>query len=125
MAETLLLDDAQTVARLDSVALLLEWMRSMPAPSRKRFWGALAECSDGVQQVVVTLLRVVKNPHTTSVERQRALMTIADALFLNPDQEDGEYGQDLVASETYAASKVPPLAREVQKMNAQEAKFAQ
>ena len=125
MAETLLHDDAQTVARLDSVACLLEWMRSMPAPSRKRFWGALAECSDAVQQVVIRLLKVVKDHHTTPVERQRALMTIADSLFLNPDEEDGNYGQDLAASETYAASKVPPLAREVQKMNAQEAKFAQ
>lgn len=125
MAGTLLHDDAQTVARLDSVACLLEWMRSMPAASRKRFWSALAECSDAVQQVVITLLKVVKDPRTTPVERQRALMTIADALFLNPDEEDGEYGQDLAASETYAAAKVPPLAREVQKMDAQEAKFAQ
>jgi transcriptional regulator with XRE-family HTH domain len=125
MAEIVLHDDAQTIARLDSVACLVEWMRSMPAPSRKRFWGALAECSDAVQEVVVTLLQVVKDPRTTPVERQRALMTIADALFLNPDEEDGEYGQDLAASETYAASKVPSLAREVLRMNAQEAKFAQ
>lgn len=124
MAETRLHDNAQTITRLDSVACLLEWMRSMPAPSRKRFWGALAECSDAVQEVVVTLLPLVKDPHTTPVERQRALMTIADALFLNPDEEDGEYGQDLAASETYAASRVPSLAREVEKMDAQEAKFA-
>jgi transcriptional regulator with XRE-family HTH domain len=125
MTETLLHDDPQTVARLDSVACLLEWMRSMPAQDRKRFWGALAECSDAVQEIVVTLLQVVKDPRTTVIERKRALMTIADALFLNPDEQDGEYGMDLAASEPYAASKVPALAREVQKMNAQEASFAQ
>jgi transcriptional regulator with XRE-family HTH domain len=125
MAGTLLQDDAQTVARLDSVACLLEWMRSMPAASRKRFWGALAECNDAVHQVVVTLLSVVKDPRTTPVERQRALMTIADALLLNANDENGDYGQDLAASETDAGAKVPPLAREVQKLNGQEAQFAQ
>lgn len=123
MAETLLLDDAQAVARLDSVACLFEWMRSMPAAERKRFWGALAECNDAVQEVVVKLLGVVKNRHTTPVERQRALMTIADALFPNPN-EDGEYGLDLVASEANAAAASPPLAREVEKMDSQEATFA-
>ena len=37
MSETLLLDDPQAVARLDSVACLFEWMRSMPVADRKRF----------------------------------------------------------------------------------------
>jgi transcriptional regulator with XRE-family HTH domain len=124
MADTLLHDDAQTVARLDSVTCLFEWMRSMPAPTRKRFWGTLAECSDDIQQVVVRLLNVVKNAETSPNERQRALMTIADALSLNPD-EDGEYGQDLVASEANTAVRFPSLAQEVQKMDTQEATFAQ
>lgn len=124
MADTLLPDDPQTVQRLDSVACLFEWMRSMPTPARKRTWGALAECSDAIQQVVVNLLGVVKNPRTTPVERQRALMTIADALFPNSD-EGGEYGLDLAASEASAAAGSPSLAREVQKMDTQEATFAQ
>jgi transcriptional regulator with XRE-family HTH domain len=124
MAETLLLDDAQTVERLDSVACLLQWVRSMPTQERKRFWGALAECGDAVQEVVISLLRVVKDRNTTSIERQRALMTIADALYLNPDEEDGQYGQDLAASEAYAATRNAPLEREVQKMNTQEEAFA-
>jgi len=51
-------------------------------------------------------------------------MTIADALLLNPDDE-GEYGQDLVASETNAAAVYPSLRHEVQKMDAQEADFAE
>jgi transcriptional regulator with XRE-family HTH domain len=78
-----------------------------------------------VQQVVIKLLGVIKHPDTTPAERQRALMTIADALFLNPDETDGEYGQDLAVSESYAATAVPRLAREVEKMNTQEATFAQ
>jgi transcriptional regulator with XRE-family HTH domain len=122
MAETLLPDDPKTVERLDSVACLFEWLRSMPAPTRKHFWGALAECSDAVQEVVVRLLGVVKSPRTTAIERQRALMTIADALF--PNSESGEYGLDLIASEANAAAESLPLAREVQRMNTQEAAFA-
>ena len=123
MSETLLHDDPLTVERLDSVVCLFEWMRTMPAPIRKRFWGAFAESSDSVQQVVVTLLGVVKHSRTTPLERQRALMTIADALFLNPD-EDGEYGQDVVASEANAAARNQPLAHAVQKMDSQEETFA-
>lgn len=124
MAETLLPDDSQTVQRLDSVACLLEWIRSMPVPTRKRFFGALMECSDAIQQVVIGLLVVIKNPKTTAVERQRALMTIADALFPHAD-ENGEYGLDLVTSEAGAAAQSPSLTREVQKMDTREATFAQ
>ena len=123
MADTLLTDDPKTVERLDCVACLFEWTRSMPASTRKCFWGAIAECSDAIQEVVVRLLGVVKSPHTTPIERQRALMTIADALF--PNLEDGEYGLDLIASEGNAAAETPALAREVQRMNTQEATFAQ
>lgn len=124
MTETFLLNDPQAVARLDSVACIFEWTRSMSALDRKRFLGALIECSDDVQQVVVSLLNVVKDPRTTPAERKRALMTIADALFLNPCEEDGQYGQDLAAPEPCAAAKSAPLAREVRKMNVQEDSFA-
>jgi len=125
MTDAFLLNDPQAAKRLDSVACILEWTRSMPAGDRKRFLGALIECGDEVQQVVVSLLGVVKDPRTTAAERQRALMTIADALFLNPCEEDGGYGQDLAASEAYAAARSAPLAREVRRMDAQEETFAQ
>jgi transcriptional regulator with XRE-family HTH domain len=123
MAETLLPDDPKTVERLDSVACLFEWMRSMPASTRTRFWSALAECSDAIQEVVVRLLGVIKSPRTTAPERQQALMTIADALF--PNSEEGECALDLIASEANAAAETPALAREVERMNTQEATFAQ
>jgi transcriptional regulator with XRE-family HTH domain len=123
--DELLHDNPQTVARLDSIACLFEWMQELPLAERKRFLARLAECSDAVQRVVIKLLGVIKNPDTTPAERQRALSTIADALFINPDETDGGYGQDLAISEPYAAGKVPRLAREVEKMNTQEATFAQ
>jgi transcriptional regulator with XRE-family HTH domain len=123
--DELLHDDQRTVARLDALACLFEWMQAVPPAERKRFLTRLAECSDAVQQVVIKLLAVLKSPDTTPAERQRALMTIADALFINPDETDGGYGQDLAASESYAAARVPQLAREVEKMNSQEATFAQ
>lgn len=123
MAETLLPDDARTVADLESVARLLEWTRGMPEPDRRRFWATLAECSDDVQRLVVSMLGVLKSAESKPNERQRALMTLADALSLNPD-EDGEYGLDLVASEAEAAARTPSLARGVEKMDSQEATFA-
>lgn len=124
MTDTLLPDDPKTVQRLDSVACLLEWARSMPSPERKRFFGALAECSDAIQEAVGRLLHVVKGPETTPPERQRALMTMADALFPNSDKV-GEYGLDIAESEAGAAAENPSLAREVQRMDAQEATFAE
>jgi transcriptional regulator with XRE-family HTH domain len=69
------------------------------------------------------MLSVVESATATPAERKRALMTIADALSLNPD-DDGEYGQDLFASESKAAARFPHLAREVDKMDTQEATFA-
>lgn len=124
MADTLLPDDPQTVQRLDSVACLLEWMRSMPASTRKRFFGAIAGCSDATQQVVGRLIVVIKNTKTTPVERQRALLTIADALFPNSD-ESGEYGLDLATPAAGTSAENPSLAHEVQKMDTQQATFAQ
>lgn len=92
--------------------------------ARRLYSSAVSRSSDAIQQVVVRLIVVVKNPTTSPVERQRALMTIADALFPNAD-ENGEYGLDLVTSEAGAAAENPSLAREVQKMDTQEATFAQ
>jgi len=123
MAVTILDDNPQTVEILRSMTRLMEWMHSMPLKERRRCWAALAECSDELQEVVLRMVRIAENPQATPFERQRARMTIADALFLNP-YNDGEYGLDLIASESDATSRFPQLAREVQKMDTQEATFA-
>ncbi len=123
--DELLRDNPQTVARLDSIACLFEWIQALPTPARKRFLARLVECSDAVQKVVIRLLGVIKNPDTAPAERKRALSKIADALFVNPDETDGEYGQDLAGSEPCAVAKGPRLAGEVEKIHTQEATFAQ
>ena len=125
LQDELLHDSPQTIARLDSIAALFQWLQALPPTERKQFLARLAECGDAVQQVVIQLLGVIKDSETTPAERQRALLTIADALFINPDETDGGYGHDLTESEPFAAAKVPRLAREVEKMNTQEATFAQ
>ncbi len=124
MTDTLQLDDPRTVPRLEAVEIVFEWMRSMSVAERKRFQAMFVECSDDAQRVVVSLNGVVKDAATTPAERQRALMTIADALHLNPCEEDGRYGQDLAGSEAYAAARSAPLAGEVRRMDAQEESFA-
>lgn len=119
------IDNQETFERLNPIGCLFRWLQALPPVERKRFQARLAECSDAIQQVVIDLLDVLANPDTTPIERQRALSTIADALFLNPDETDGGYGQDLAVSEPYAAARVPSLAREVEKMDTQEATFAE
>lgn len=93
MTDTFLLDDPQAVARLESIVCILEWTQSMSVPDRTRFLGALGECGDQVQQTVLSLLSVLKDPQTTPVKRRQALGTIAERLFLVPCGEDGRNGQ--------------------------------
>ena len=86
MPDIQLTDDHKTVERLDSVACVLEWIRSMPEPSRQRFLAAITECCDEVQQVVARMLGIIKTPDATKEERRQALTSIAEALSLNPDE---------------------------------------
>ncbi|MBM3953788.1 MAG: helix-turn-helix transcriptional regulator [Planctomycetes bacterium] len=90
----------------------------------KGFLRHLLECSDDVRKVALEMLGVLNDPSLTPAEKQRAGMTLADALFPRSD-ECGEYGMDLQASESGAASRFPALANEVQKMKSQEAAFAE
>jgi len=123
MIQVELPDNPQTVELLQAMKQVMQWMRSMEKPARRRFLSALAECSDELQEVVFRMVNVVADSQSTPSERKRALMTIADVLSLNPDNE-GDYGMDLVASEADAAGKYTQLATEVEKMNSQEGAFA-
>lgn len=123
MTQVDLQDNPQTVELLQAMKRMMQWMQSMETRTRQRFLASLAECSDDLQEVVFRMVSVLENPQSAPFERKRALMTIADSLFLNPDHE-GDYGMDLVASEAQAAMEHPQLAAEVKKMNSQEAAFA-
>lgn len=123
MADLPLTDDAQTVAGLESITSLLEWMRSMPSPVQQRLWASLAECSDAIQQVVISMLRVLKNPGTSPQERQRALMMIADALSLGPG-EVNDCNQELLELEAGATQPSPSSVHKVENFVSQEAEFA-
>ena len=68
------------------------------------------------------MFAIADSQNATAQERQRALSTIADALFYRPHKD--KYGMDLAESERDAAKEYPLLAREVERMNSQEATFA-
>ena len=103
---------------------LIQFLFGMDSNSRVAFCRAVVECSDQLKQDVLQMLEIAANEERPTNERQRALMTVADALHLNPDK-DGRYGMNLVDSEADAAKEFPQLARKVEAMNNQEAEFAE
>lgn len=90
MADTVFVDDPQTVEALRAVARLMAWMRSIPQATRQRLVTAIAECSDEVRDVVLRMVSIVESPQATPADRQHALATIADALRLKSNDEDGQ-----------------------------------
>ncbi len=123
MANTFFADEPRTVELLQSMRILMRWLSSVPRETRQRLLGALAECSDEVQKVVFQMVSVVENPNATPLERHRALATIADVLFSNPD-DGNEFTQNSAASEAVVAAEYASPGREVQNMYCQEAAFA-
>lgn len=97
----------------------VRWSLRMPREQRKRWLAALIECSDEVQHVVVEMIKVIENPNSTELERTRAYSTIRDALdFQQP------YGTDLAEYEAHEAANDPEADRADQRMESQEAAFA-
>jgi transcriptional regulator with XRE-family HTH domain len=90
---------------------------------QRNFVKAYLECSDDLQQVVVSMFSILDSEKATEEERYRARTTIADTLFLNPHK--GRYGMNLVDSETDALKVNAALASEVRHMDEQELTFAQ
>lgn len=88
MADTVFVDDPQTVEALRSVTRLMAWMRSIPQATRQRLVTAIAECSDEVRDVVVRMVKVVESPEATPADRQHSLATIAEVLRLKPNEEE-------------------------------------
>lgn len=89
------------------------------------------ECSDSVQSVVRSMFAVLEHDQTTEEDRQRAISTIADALFLTPYEGHGPYGMDLATIERESAERHEQVERRsvvsnrLDQLDSQEATFAQ
>ena len=88
------------------------------------------ECSDEVQSVVRSMFAVLEHSLTTSEDRQRAITTIADALFVNPLEGHGNYGFDFLTAKRDASRKHeqverrPVVAARLDQLDSQESTFA-
>ena len=100
-------------------------------PKQRELIHLYLECSDEVRSVVRSMFAVLEHPLTTNEDRQRALTTIADALFVNPLEGHGNYGFDFLTAERDAARKTehverrPVVAARLGQLDSQEATFAQ
>ena len=98
-------------------------------PTQQDFIRRYMECSNDVQSVVRSMFAVLEHEDTTEEDRHRALATIADALFLNPEEGHGHYGLDFRKSQQQIATKHPDknrrpiIAKRLAKMDTQEATF--
>lgn len=99
-------------------------------PKQREMIQRYMECSDEVQSVVRSMFAVLEYEHSTDVDKQRAFSTIADALFLNPENGHGSYGLDLSRIERDSAKGHPNevrrnvLANRLDKLDEQETSFA-
>ena len=100
------------------------------SPEQREFIKRFIECSDEVQSVVRSMFAVLEYEHSTDDDKQRAFSTIADALFLNPENGHGSYGMDLARIERDSAmghpveSRRSVISNRLDQLQAQEASFA-
>ena len=86
------------------------------------FIHAFIECSDKVRDVAEEMLAILADADSSEEKKLHAKQVFASALF--PNQHKGEFGMDLVASESEAAENEPELAAHVNHMDRQETIFA-
>ena len=100
------------------------------SPEQREFIKRFMECSDVVQSVVRSMFAVLEYEHSTDEDKQRAFSTIADSLFLNPENGHGSYGMDLTRIERDSAmghpveSRRSVISNRLDQLDAQEASFA-
>ena len=100
-------------------------------PRQRQLIRRYLECSDSVQSVVRSMFAVLEHPLTTNEDRQRAITTMADALFLNPPEGHDNHGIDLSAVERDAAKKReqeerrPVVTSRLDQLDLPDATFAQ
>ena len=99
-------------------------------PEQRELIKRFIECSDEVQSVVRSMFAVLEYEQSTVEDKQRALSTIADSLFLNTDVGHGSYGTDLTRIERDTAkghlveSRRPIVSKRLDQLDAQELSFA-
>lgn len=100
-------------------------------PEQQELIRRYLECSDEVQSVVRSMFAVLEHQQTTNQDRERAINTIADALFLKPFEGHGRYGVDLSRIERETAEKHeqvewrPVVSNRLDQLDSQEATFAE
>ena len=85
--------------------------------------GAYLECSDAVQAGIRDMIAILNDPSTDRDDREMAIATLADAVF--PSLHKGQLGVDLEESERDEAAEDARLRQMVQRMDAEEAAFAE
>jgi len=103
---------------------LMRMILSLHGTQQQAFFAALTECSDQLRSNAERLMAIIDDPESLPGDKGRAWHTLLDQFRLLPDTE-GRYGMDLAHSEAGAAEKFPALQSEVEKMNSQEAQFAE
>ncbi len=100
------------------------------SPEQREFIKRFMECSDEVQSVVRSMFAVLEYEHSTDEDKKRAFSTIADALYLNPENGHGSYGMDLALIERDSAMGHPVessrsvISKRLDQLDAQESSFA-
>jgi transcriptional regulator with XRE-family HTH domain len=102
---------------------LMRMILSLHGTQQQAFFAALTECSDQLRTNSERLMAIIDDPESLPRDKGRAWHTLLDQFRLLPDTE-GRYGMDLAQSESGAAEKFPALQNEVEKMDSQEAQFA-
>ena len=101
------------------------------SPEQQEIIRRYMECSDEIQSVVRSMFAVLENADVTIEDRHRAVVTIADALYLNPQEGHGNYGFDLARIERQAATEHPDehrrsvVTKRLAQMDSQEATFSE
>lgn len=96
----------------------MEWSRSMPPTERSKIWAVLAACSHETSETVASSIRALKDSRTTQAERQHALTTIADALFVKTDDRERPHTPD-------GSHRVQPPTIAVHDTETQQSMFAE
>ena len=109
--------------RENTCTFLTLMIQTLPVEQQPAFYTALMECSDSLQADSKRLMAVMDAPTSSLGDKGRAWHALLDRLGLLPDTE-GSYDMDLAQSESVAAERLPALQYEVEKMDSQEAQFA-